>query len=97
MKAVGDFVILQAKDSESESGIIYSKHFVVDSLGSSVPVLLSVGNTVIFNTDSIKVTLDDGRVCVHYQDIYAYDKQNWSVDEDFADYVVEQDYEQSIF
>ena len=73
MKAVGEYVILKMAETISTSGLITAKEYVVDSIGSLVPLEIGCGDTVLFNGDKIRMTLDDGRVCVHYSDLLAFD------------------------
>jgi len=73
MKAVGEYVILKMAETISTTGLITAKEYVVDSIGSLVPLAIGVGDTVLFNGDSIEMTLDDGRVCLHHSAILAFD------------------------
>jgi len=82
MKASGEFLLLKMAETITTSGLITAKEYVVDSIGSLVPIKVGNGDTVLFNGDAIKMTLDDGRVCVHYDEIFAYDTED-----DFAFYV----------
>ena len=73
MKASGEYVLLKMAESISTSGLITAKEYVVDSIGSLVPLEIGCGDTVLFNGDKIEMGLDDGRVCVHYSNILAFD------------------------
>jgi hypothetical protein len=75
MKAVGEYVILKMAETISTSGLITAKEYIVDSVGSLVPLEIGCGDTVLFNGDKIEMTLDDGRVCMHYDNILAFDAE----------------------
>ena len=71
--AVGEYVVLKPIESKSISGLITAKVFIVDSIGTNVPkswVDVSLGDTVVFNRDEVKMTLENGWLCIHYSCIY---------------------------
>ncbi len=81
MRALGDFVLLRATDHTLENGLVLKTAFVLESIGETVPLKLSLGDVIIYNEEKA-TPLDSYTVCVHYSDLYAVGIEDLFYDND---------------
>lgn len=71
VRALGDYVLLQHNQPEDGMGIILSTEYVVASVGDTVPIILEIGDKVMFDTGNIIDSAFKELVVINYKDILA--------------------------